>query len=189
MNVKFEEQYKTIEWKTLSWSIRQKADWRCTRCWDYFGNKKLQHKLHAHHLFYYENEPVYSYEYKDGDIIALCDDCHSWWHNNNKIEYKLTNYEIEKRKIINNKNKEEDEWRDYFKIMFNENEKYYRIDSAKKWNNLSKSEKQIIGKYATKMCNFLEITIKKIPVQQVWKFENAYPMSMLKYINKTLFGS
>lgn len=189
MKIEFEKQYEEQLWKTKSYEIRNNADWYCSKCGGYYGFDK--YKLHAHHKFYYYGEPIWSDHYKDGDIIALCSECHNDYHKNNKNEIRFLpnsnyindNYVSYYQKYLEKKQEEEAEWM----ILGNdikENEKYYKVEDSPKKLNLTKGDKTKIGKYCTKVCNYLGIKIKVEMVNRPWMTENVYPVSILKFTLK-----
>lgn len=60
-------------WQKKRLEVLDKAGWRCQCC------KSDQEQLHAHHIFY--RKDAKPWEYEEGEIISLCDECHELEHD------------------------------------------------------------------------------------------------------------
>lgn len=69
--MKYSEKLKDPRWQKKRLEILEKNNWQCEVC---ENNKKT---LHVHHLVYENLEP---WEYKDKDLIVLCNICHGYLH-------------------------------------------------------------------------------------------------------------
>lgn len=75
----FKEQIKHPKWQKKRLEILQRDEFMCVNCGcDY-------EMLHIHHFLYKKDKMLW--EYEDGYLATLCDDCHSDWHTiNNQIK-------------------------------------------------------------------------------------------------------
>ena len=64
----YSSQLRDPRWQKKRLVILEAAEWKCQRC--RCETKELQ----CHHLIY--RKGVNPWDYKDGEIVALCDDCH-----------------------------------------------------------------------------------------------------------------
>ncbi|MDE2099157.1 MAG: hypothetical protein KGL39_18020 [Patescibacteria group bacterium] len=72
MPFSYSQKLQDDRWHQKATRVRKKYDWKCVFCKDH-GNQ-------VHHLIYIEGrEP---WEYRDEDLICLCDYCHSEHHEN-----------------------------------------------------------------------------------------------------------
>jgi hypothetical protein len=69
-NMNYKDFLKTIYWKIISYTVKQRAGNRCVLC-------QSTNKLQAHHSTY----DIRGYEYQNMDkIVCLCDKCHHHHH-------------------------------------------------------------------------------------------------------------
>jgi hypothetical protein len=68
----FKEQIKHPNWQKRRLEILQKDNFACQMC----GDKESP--LHVHHLRYVKG--LKYWEYKDWELITLCEECHSFEH-------------------------------------------------------------------------------------------------------------
>lgn len=86
----YKEQIKHPKWQRRRLEILEKDDFTCQMC----GDKEMT--LNVHHLHYHKNRDIW--DYKDWELITLCDDCHSNEHS--KIEDILDRIESIKSRGI-----------------------------------------------------------------------------------------
>jgi hypothetical protein len=75
----YKQQLKDDRWYDKRLVIIAKADYKCQNC-GYTG------KLDVHHLYYIKGKKMWQYPNKA--LVALCRDCHTKWHENNRLEYR-----------------------------------------------------------------------------------------------------
>lgn len=74
----YAEMLKDPRWQKRKTEILSRDKFTCQLCGD------TENTLHVHHKYYLENHKPW--EYSDSALITLCEDCHSWIHDNgNKI--------------------------------------------------------------------------------------------------------
>ena len=78
MNKSYKELLKDPRWQKKRLEILNRDRWQCMACWD------TETPLNVHHIEY--NKGKKPWEYDDGDLITLCDDCHTELHNEPNIE-------------------------------------------------------------------------------------------------------
>jgi hypothetical protein len=72
MKSNYYELLKKPQWQKKRLEILERAKWVCECC----GNG--EDMLHVHHKIYKKN--ANPWEYKNDDLVALCECCHSCWH-------------------------------------------------------------------------------------------------------------
>lgn len=72
--VSYAEMLKDPRWQKRKTEILNRDNFTCQLC----GN--TEKTLHVHHKYYLENHKPW--EYGDSVLITLCEDCHSWIHEN-----------------------------------------------------------------------------------------------------------
>jgi hypothetical protein len=73
------EKYLDPRWQKKRLTILKRDKFTCQSC------KEDDNTLHVHHIEYKEGKEIW--EYKNDDLITLCDNCHKLWHYifNNKL--------------------------------------------------------------------------------------------------------
>ena len=96
----YSEQIKHPKWQRKRLEILQRDDFTCRSC------ENTEKTLHVHHIVY--KEILYPWEYKDEELITLCEECHEAWHYifdksniNNSILHSV--YELHKELFKNGK--------------------------------------------------------------------------------------
>lgn len=77
----YAEMLKDPRWQRRKSEILTRDRFTCQLC----GNK--ENTLHVHHKYYLENHKPW--EYGDNVLITLCEDCHSWVHENGNEVYNV----------------------------------------------------------------------------------------------------
>jgi len=73
----YTEQFKSPEWQKKRLKIMDRDDFSCRIC----GTKT--ETLNVHHIFYEPHKSVWDYD--DGILITLCENCHNYQHENNNF--------------------------------------------------------------------------------------------------------
>lgn len=73
----YSEKLKDPRWQKRRLKVLEYAHWRCQGC----GSKT--ETLHCHHSYYTKGKEPW--QYPDGAIIALCENCHEKLHPKRKI--------------------------------------------------------------------------------------------------------
>jgi hypothetical protein len=68
---------KTPYWKAVAWKVKQRAGFRCQMC-------NSEGQLHAHHRTYEHHGHEHLHM---NDLIALCEDCHHRYHQEEQNGY------------------------------------------------------------------------------------------------------
>jgi hypothetical protein len=68
----YAELLRDPRWQKRRLEMLEKAGWACAEC----GDK--ERTLHVHHLRY--RRGLKPWEYGDGELLVLCEDCHTRWH-------------------------------------------------------------------------------------------------------------
>lgn len=71
---------KDPRWQKRKTEILSRDNFTCQLCGD------TENTLHVHHKYYLDNHK--SWEYGDNALITLCEDCHSWVHENGNEVYE-----------------------------------------------------------------------------------------------------
>ena len=72
MKKTYSELLKDPRWQKKRLEILQRDNFRCQSCME---NEK---QLHVHHIC--NEEDLLPWEYKNTDLITLCEECHKTWH-------------------------------------------------------------------------------------------------------------
>ena len=79
----YEELLQTQSWKEKRLKILNRDNYTCTFC---HKQKPVMVVHHKYYLKYPNEQHVLPWDYPDDALITLCDDCHKWWHANNKVK-------------------------------------------------------------------------------------------------------
>lgn len=66
--MKYAEQIKSPKWQKFRLKVFARDEFACRCC------KDTESQLHAHHLYYLPNTPIWEYDI-DG-VVTVCDKCH-----------------------------------------------------------------------------------------------------------------
>ena len=77
--ISYAETLKDPRWQKRKTEILSRDNFTCQLC----GG--TENTLHVHHKYYLENHKPW--EYGDSALITLCEDCHSWVHENGNEVY------------------------------------------------------------------------------------------------------
>lgn len=92
-NNDYAEQYKNPKWQKLRLKILDRDDWSCQKCND------DESQLQVHHKRYVYGKKVW--EYKDSDLITLCNACHE--EEKDGMKEEIENFiEVIKLKLFSN---------------------------------------------------------------------------------------
>lgn len=72
----YAEKLKSPKWQKRRLQILERDNFTCTLCAD------SETTLHVHHLRYFKNRNPW--EYEDGDLMTLCEDCHEFYERHKK---------------------------------------------------------------------------------------------------------
>lgn len=79
--IDYKEQLKSPKWQKRRLEIMSRDNFTCQMC----GATDKQ--LHVHHIRYKPGR--YIWDYKDDEIITLCEDCHNNEHNIDGVTYDI----------------------------------------------------------------------------------------------------
>lgn len=82
IRLKYHEQLKDPRWQKRRLKVMEYAHWRCQVC----GAKEIT--LHCHHSYYLRGK--LPWQYPDGAIICVCENCHTLIHNRETMSVKPT---------------------------------------------------------------------------------------------------
>lgn len=68
----YSEQFKDPRWQKFRLAILERDGFKCVFCDD------DKNTLHAHHLYYISKRKPW--EYPEGCVLTLCEDCHTGYH-------------------------------------------------------------------------------------------------------------
>ena len=77
MKKKYLNEYKDPRWQKKRLEILDRDGWKCRKC------QSEEKTLHVHHWLYIKGREIW--EYDDGLLTTLCEDCHKEYKNNGFI--------------------------------------------------------------------------------------------------------
>ena len=90
--IKRRKSYKELlldpKWKQKREQILKRDDYTCQWC----GCKTNLNVHHKYYLCYPNEKSVDPWKYPDSALITICEKCHHWWHENNKIKWYHCKY-------------------------------------------------------------------------------------------------
>lgn len=69
----YSQQLKDPRWQRRRLEVLNRSDFKCEWC------DASDKTLHVHHTIYHKG--MKPWEYKDCELLALCEDCHAEWHH------------------------------------------------------------------------------------------------------------
>ena len=140
---------KDPRWKAKRGEILERDGHKCTQC----GNT---HRLSVHHNFYDDINP---WEYKNEDLVTLCNECHKEYHRQNRNIY--TNYNLLYNKMFE----------------CDDNGKNTQIETANKVTATKQLLESIQLSMVSKENNFIRVI--DLLIQDVVTFYNTYNNSRI----------